>query len=362
MWRLAVGWRGVGCERVQQLTAFSILVHNSLFACLRLATLTGLTHDTRDLVADPASIEKVVSVPDTAGFVSLGVAGASNSTEPQLPAAPFPLLRHCNGSLSVGGSCGGWPGSALDATFKLVAPLAGCQDGAPAGCASPHARQLLTQPAVAFSDGGLNQEPQLVSFAAASQPCHYLTIDPSSGKLLLRQQLPAGAASQASAAAQTFLLRPQAGMEEGDHMAFTLEPLSQPGTSVRLVEHGQELGVQVRTLPHVGYARTDRLQGCAAALFDCALSAPVTARRVLPPMPPSSTWCLPPRPATLPARACCTAATGTTCWCRLGRCVRYSAAWGGATRAAALRRVITRPRHRVTPSLHCLPPPSLVFR
>ncbi|EFN58808.1 hypothetical protein CHLNCDRAFT_56904 [Chlorella variabilis] len=204
----------------------------------------GLTHDTRDLVADPASIEKVVSVPDTAGFVSLGVAGASNSTEPQLPAAPFPLLRHCNGSLSVGGSCGGWPGSALDATFKLVAPLAGCQDGAPAGCASPHARQLLTQPAVAFSDGGLNQEPQLVSFAAASQPCHYLTIDPSSGKLLLRQQLPAGAASQASAAAQTFLLRPQAGMEEGDHMAFTLEPLSQPGTSVRLVEHGQELGVQ----------------------------------------------------------------------------------------------------------------------
>lgn len=189
---------------------------------------TGLTNGTNDLVADPDHLEEALSLPTTEGLVSL----AALHEAP--PAAPPPLVRHCDGRLQLGGSCRGGAGSPLDATFRLTAPLAGCGGGAecsPERCSPARARQLLMSApggdAHLGGEGegeGKGRLPQLLSFESASQPGFYLTADPASGSLVLQQALRGGAA-----AAQTFLLHPQPG---SGHLAFVLEPLGQPGTRV----------------------------------------------------------------------------------------------------------------------------------
>lgn len=227
----------------------------------------GLTNGTNDLALDPKDLEDALSLPDSDGLVSLaaagtaGAAGIAGTTSPHsAPPLPPPLLRLCGSSVQLGAGCRGGSGGGsapLEATFRLVAPLAGCQAGSLgteaeqggktaegssatsfARCSPAHTRQLLMQPQPASSLGGTGADAwstlgrQLVSFESAAWPGHFLTADAASGSLQLQQ----ARAAPGGAASQTFLLRPSHSVTTagtaGSQPAFSLEPLSQPGSSL----------------------------------------------------------------------------------------------------------------------------------
>ncbi|PSC73151.1 hypothetical protein C2E20_3677 [Micractinium conductrix] len=255
--------------------------------------MAGLTHDMREVTVNASLVYKYVHLPpDPATFVSLAVlpgtggggeggegAGAGEGGR----SSPPPLLRHCAGDVRVGGGCRG-SSAPLDATWRLVAPLAGCPPppaeegaagagaGAAVGCSPARTRQLLMfqqgggsgggggggggglhterahEPAAAAAASGAG--PQLASFEAASAPGHFLTFDAPSASLVLRQ---AGAGG-AFAAAQTFRLHPRhpsdgaaSGGASHNQPSFSLEPLSLPGGGVELAGAGP--GVAFRLAP-----------------------------------------------------------------------------------------------------------------
>lgn len=222
----------------------------------------GVTHDgSRDLALSPADLESALSIPDRTGLVSLGLSGGS---ELRAPEAPQLLLRHCNASVQLGGRCMGGPGAPLDATFRLAAPRAGCEDeageaAAAAACsqAAARARRLLMQKAAGAAEGATalprQQQggfPQLVSIEAASLPSHYLTALSGTSELALlpaQRTTTSGGGMRGSAVAQTFLLH-LAGDGGAGQPAFALEPLSQPGARVALTDD-MRLRVQVGAWP-----------------------------------------------------------------------------------------------------------------
>jgi hypothetical protein len=202
----------------------------------------GLTHDTRDLAADPDDIEAAISVPSSQkAFMSLAVSTPNNSQSSALhPAeAHLPLLRHCKGQVLASNGCGRSLGSALDATFKLVAPLAACEDSSVPGCGAAAARKLLAQ--LPVGDGSMvSKQPGLVSIEAVSQPGRYLTADMQSGELLLREPRDPGATHLV----QSFALQPQPSAA-GSAAMFSLVPQGQPSWIVGLAADDQRLVVQV---------------------------------------------------------------------------------------------------------------------
>lgn len=229
----------------------------------------GLTNDTNEVVADPERIEEAISLPDPEGLVSLAAPGWAGGGADHTGASaggappPPPLLRHCGGVAQLGGRCGGGAAAPLDATFRLAAPLAGCDAAEPAtglpstGCSPAATRRLLMQPAGAAALGS-PPSLQLASFEPASQPGFFLTADAASGRLRLAQ------AREAAPASQTFLLhlQPAGRGATAAQLAFTLEPLSQPGRRVVLGGDGAAL--------HVGPAS----RGAATAAAPAFVLAP----------------------------------------------------------------------------------------
>lgn len=252
--------------------------------------LPGMTHDGSHRVdVDPSRLEEALSIPDSTSFVSLRMAAPGGggggcvssddkrSTQPGeevsapagLPAGA--LLRHCDGSVRFGGGCRGGSGAKLDATFKMMAPLAGCAgagegpaEASAAGCASAYLtarRRLLVQrPGEAAASSGLQQQegeevPWLVSFEAAAFPGQYLTVDQFNGTLALFPGHKARGSSSSSssssvsgksvARAQTFRLHlagaAAAAVGGCSPAAFTLEPLSRPGSRLQLASGGSQL-------------------------------------------------------------------------------------------------------------------------
>lgn len=274
---------------------------------------------------DPKQIEDALSLPDKDGLVSLAAAGTAGTADEagtgstadagiagtqHAPPLPQPLLRLCGGNLQLGSGCsGGSAGAApLEATFRLVAPLAGCEAGeaGPAGslsrqteesesaagtadCSPARTRQLLMQPQPAASLGGAAADGdawsaeghRLASFESAAWPGHILTADSHSGTLLLQQS----SLALAGPRSQTFLLRPAqhsattAGAA-GGQLAFTLEPLSQPGSTVvadglgllRLQVGGSRLGLGLRDSVCLQYCLISQMQVLSVAAR-CPLNA-----------------------------------------------------------------------------------------
>lgn len=238
----------------------------------------GLTDGKRDVDFDPSRIEQALSLPDTQGLVSLAAAGEDG--------APPALVRLHSGGVQLSGG-----GAALDATFRLVAPLAGCldDDATGGGCSPSHTRQLLMQrapPGTSAAAGLHLGGPRLASFESASHPGHYLTADPTSSQLLLQQRR-AAAAGQAT---QAFLLRPHAA---AGGRAFTLEPLSQPGSTVQLAGGWRQLGVKVRLrlgVSHVWFTHFKHIHAHALPSLPCiqpAASSAGAAFLLAPPAAPA---------------------------------------------------------------------------
>lgn len=265
-------------------------MHSSSDACLSPA---GLTHDINELEADPAHIQDAISLPNANALVSLALPADGSSPEGQ--GGP-PLLRHCaGGELALAPSCPGRGGaSPLDATFRLAAPLSGCQAGdsaAGGGACSPAAtRRLLMQPAQGGGSGGeqslhpdVNSSgaaggrplagPQLVSFEAASFPGHFLTADAATGRLVLRQ------ARGQPAAAQTFRLHPlPAGDTPDSHPFFELEPLSRPGSRFRLAADSPAGSPSLVVTPGSRAGAAPHANGAAVALRLVPPAAPAYPR------------------------------------------------------------------------------------
>lgn len=240
--------------------------------------LSGLTDGDRELQVDLSALEQALSLPDPTGLVSLQAVPAGSSGSPP-PPAPLLLRLSAGGGVQLGGH-----GAPLEATFRLVAPLAGCPGtgGGSSSACSPHlTRRLLMEPGpAAQSGGGLHLDgPRVASFEAVARPGQYLTADPASGSLLLQQ----AAAAAGGAAAQTFLLRPGGGLGR----SIALEPLSHPGAAVQLSGDGRQLRiVQVCAGHAVG------LTGASCARYGISLLA-LTIFRLASPMQPS-----PAEPAT----------------------------------------------------------------
>ncbi|KAL4434022.1 hypothetical protein ABPG75_000463 [Micractinium tetrahymenae] len=265
--------------------------------------MAGLTHDTNELDADPSRIEDAISLPNATALLSLALPAAAAPAHPATASSegssqgqPPLLLRHCaGGELALGPSCPGGGGvSPLDATFRLAAPLAGCEAGGSAvdveGCSAGPDRQLLMQPAQGSGskgDGVLRPAsgaaggydgpppsagPQLVSFEATSAPGHFLTADSGTGRLVLRQ------ARTQPAAAQTFRLHPvpaagadgsAPGGTSNGQPAYELEPLSQPGTRIQLTANSPE-GSDGPAVAFAAETGAGSRPGSAAAAFQLA--------------------------------------------------------------------------------------------